>query len=226
MRHKLVGAVSVLLWTALGTPVAMGYTNTSSVLDGSGTMSSGGSFTNISAAGQPGGISVSSGGTYVNQAGFLNTFSIKPGLDTDGDGVADELDQDNDNDKLADTAEVAGSGFSPTAPTLVNIADTDGDGVMDGFEATAGTDPNNASAFLKLVAISNSVGGKGVAWLARGNNQKTYIVRARPQLTSTVSTVVFSNTVAGGLSPWFAVTTAVAHASASNTLFYAVEVLP
>ena len=131
MRHKLVGAVSVLLWTALGTPVAMGYTNTSSVLDGSGTMSSGGSFTNISAAGQPGGISVSSGGTYVNQAGFLNTFSIKPGLDTDGDGVADELDQDNDNDKLADTAEVAGSGFSPTAPTLVNIADTDGDGVMD-----------------------------------------------------------------------------------------------
>lgn len=84
------------LSVALAGVVSAQFTNRSSVLDGSGTIASGGVFTNLSAAGQPGGIAVSSGGSFVNQAGFLNTFFLKPGLDTDRDGIADEADLDND----------------------------------------------------------------------------------------------------------------------------------
>ena len=218
---------SVFLGVLLFTPVSHAqFTNKSSVLDGSGTTSSGGSFTNISAAGQPGGIAVSSSGGIVNQAGFLNTFSIKPGLDTDGDGIVDELDQDNDNDGLADINEINGVGFNPSTATLVNVADTDGDGVPDGWEAVAGTDPTDINALLELIAVSNTISGQGVAWLARGNNQKTYVVRARESLLSGANTVIFSNVVAGGIGPWFAVTNTLVDVSTTNVEFYAVEVLP
>jgi len=202
------------------------FTNRSTVLDGSGAVSSGGGFTNISATGQPGGITESSGGGYVNQAGFLNTFLLKPGLDTDGDGLANELDQDNDDDRLGDVAEIAGSGFNPTTTTLVNVADSDGDGMADGFEAVSGTDPNNLDAHLRFVAISHSASGRDVAWLARGNSERTYVVRTAPAPGLPPNTVIFSNTLSGGAAPWFAVTNTLTHASASNTQFYAVEVQP
>ena len=219
-------ARALMVLMVLAGPVAAQYTNRSSVLNSSGTLSSGGGLTNISAAGQPGGIATTSGGSFVNQAGFLNTFSLKPGLDTDGDGLADELDQDNDNDGLADATEIGGGAFTPTSATLVNLADTDGDGQLDGWEAVAGTDPNNINAFLELVAISNTPAGRGLVWLARGNNEKTYVVRATADPRQPYATVIFSNTVAGGIAPWFTVTSAIAHATASNALFYAIEVLP
>lgn len=216
----------VILLLAAAPNVEAQFAHRSSVLDSSGALSNGGSFTNISASGQPGGIGTSAGGPFVNQAGFLSTFSLKPALDTDSDGLANELDQDNDNDGLADGSEITGASFSPTSPTLVHLADTDDDGVLDGAEAVAGTDPNNPNALLKLVAISNAGPSRAVAWLARGNNQKIYIVRSSAALTGPFHAVVFSNTVAGGSAPWFAVTSAVTHTSASNALFYAVEVVP
>lgn len=198
-------------------------TKTSSVLDGSGTTSAGGSFANISAAGQPGGIAVSSGGSYVNQAGFLNTFSLRPNLDTDGDGLADEIDQDNDNDQLADMTEIGGSGFSPTTPTQVNVADSDGDGASDGAEATAGTDPSNIDATLEIIRIAQA-GGQDVGWIARGG--KTYIVHARTNLLAGTFTPIATNTAVGGIAPWFVTTNAIVDASNINAEFYAVEVLP
>lgn len=207
-------------------PALAQFSNVSSVLDSSGTRSSGGGYTNLSAVGQPGGIFVSGGGGFENRAGFLNTFVLHPGLDTDGDGIPDELDLDNDNDGLPDAIELAGSSFAPVSITLVNLADTDGDGQLDGWEATAGTDPNNADSLFELVAITNAPSGRGIAWIARGNNQKTYIVRARTSLVGGVPTVVFSNTVAGGGAPWFVTTNSIVDASGSSVVFYAVEVLP
>jgi len=224
----LVGRVGCLVWTFLSlSPLSHGqFIQKSSVQDSSGTRSSSGGYTNISAVGQPGGITESSGGGYANQAGFLNTFWLQPLLDTDGDGLPDELDLDNDNDGISDPIELAGSAFIPVSITLINLADTDGDGQMDGWEAVAGTDPNNMDAAFELVAITNAPSGRGIAWIARGNNQKTYIVRARTSLIGGVPTVIFSNTVAGGTAPWFVATNSIVDISGTNVEFYAVEVLP
>lgn len=216
----------VLAWVGCGgmDGVALAQiTKTSSVLDGSGSTSSGGSFTNFSAAGQPGGITVSSGGSYVNQAGFLNTFFLRPNLDTDGDGVVDELDQDNDGDGLADVAEIGGSGFSPTTPTGVNTADSDGDGASDGAESVAGTDPTNLDALLEIIRI-NQTGGQDIGWLARGG--KTYVLHARTNLLAGNFTPIATNTAVGGIAPWFVTTNAIVDVSNIGAEFYAVEVLP
>lgn len=216
----------VLLFLATATLAQAQFTNKSSVLDGSGTTSSGGSFTNISASGQPGGIAESSGGGFVNQAGFLNTFFLKPGLDSDGDGLANEADQDNDNDALADTAEIGGGAFAPNSLTDVNDADTDNDGMNDGQEADAGTNPTNINESLEIVSIANVGGGRDVRWLARGNNERTYIVRTAPDAKQPYATVVFSNTVAGGTPPWYVVTNTLSDATPVNAELYSVEARP
>ena len=202
------------------------YTNKSSVLDGSGTTSTGGGYTNISAAGQPGGITTSSGGGYVNQAGFLNTFALKPALDTDGDGLADELDQDNDNDGLADAAEIEGAGFNPATATLVNLADTDGDGQLDGWEAVAGTDPTDANAILEITTITNAGASRVVAWVARSN--KTYrLLRSDNGLLPPTNVVATVTPTAFAAAPWYVLTNLTADAgAASNRVFYAVQPLP
>lgn len=222
-------AFALLLVT--GSTVAFGqYTNRSSVLDGSGVVSSGGGYTHISASGQPGGISVAmagtlplNAGTIVNQAGLLNTFFVRPNL-LSVRGVPVEADPDNDGDALSDVAEVTGSSFSPATPSDLNNPDSDTDGFPDGAEALAGTNPNDDDFALRITAITDVTGQRFVAWLARGNNERTYRVLTSPDLTTPFSTVIFSDTVAGGTYPWYAVTNVIADASATNKLFYRVAV--
>jgi len=215
--------LSVSLW--LTVPVSAQFTNRSSVLDSSGTRSSGGSFTHISAAGQPGGIATSSGGSLVNQAGFLNTFVLKPLLDTDGDGLVDELDQDNDNDDLADLTEIGGNGFNPITPTHVNIADSDGDGVSDGYESVAGTDPSDVNAYLEITSITIPGGNRQVTWIARSN--KNYqLLRSENvfQIPTNVIAIVNANGPANP--PWYTLPATIEDVFApTNHSVYAVEVL-
>ncbi|MFH0907733.1 MAG: thrombospondin type 3 repeat-containing protein [bacterium] len=220
MKFKFLLA-SLLLTSAASAQ----YTNTSSVLDGSGTISTGGTYINISAAGQPGGISVSDGDTYVNQAGFLNTFFAQGSLDTDGDGIPDEADLDNDNDGLRDATEIAGTAFSPATGSGVNTSDSDGDGMNDGREALAGSDPTDANAAFELVRILNTGAVGNVTWLARGNNERTYVVKASSSSYSQPSQVLFSNSIAGGSGPWYQVTNSVTDDIVTNGRFYAVEVV-
>ena len=54
--------------------------------------------------------------------------------DTDGDGIPDNVDTDDDDDGLLDVDEL-------TAGTNPFLADTDGDGFDDGMEVTYGSDP-------------------------------------------------------------------------------------
>ncbi len=70
-----------------------------------------------------------------------------PPIDTDGDGLTDELefelgtdpnDEDTDNDGLSDGEEHHATGTDPLDP------DTDDDGIADGYEVEGGADPNDA----------------------------------------------------------------------------------
>lgn len=61
------------------------------------------------------------------------TAAVPSFSDLDGDGIANDLDTDDDGDGVSDADEVA-AGLNPMDP------DTDGDGVSDGEELAAGTD--------------------------------------------------------------------------------------
>lgn len=227
MQSKLSPILAAALISA-GTTLAQ--SNISSVLDGSGGLASGGGMTNISAAGQPGGISVSSDGALVNYAGFLNTFAMRPTLDTDSDGIIDEYDTDNDNDQLADLDEITGSGFSPGTSTDVNNPDTDADGTTDGGEAIAGTDPTDLNANLRIVDMRSSPGQVEFDYLARGgaSQGKTYVVYGKDRAGQILTAKIFTNqTPASGSAPWYVVTNThtEAIAASSTGMFFTVEAI-
>ncbi len=224
-RRLLLIALSLSATAAL----AQTYRNMSSVHDGSGTMStntvnlSGIEYTNVSAAGQPGGINISSNGTLVNYAGFLQAVDIKrPDLDTDHDGVIDEISADNDSDTLADLTEVQGNTFDPNTPTYVNVADSDDDGLTDGAEAAAGTDPLDENANLRILSVSSAGGGKQITYLAR--SQKNYIIRGDDDGYSYPTNYVGTGAETNGVGAWQVRTnTFVDSSSPTNSRFFAVQ---
>ena len=220
----LLLAASLLV--APATARSQGHANLSSVHDGSGTMSSGGAYTNWSAAGQPGGITVSSGGTLTNHAGFLQAADIKhPSQDTDADGIPDEIDTDNDADGLADAAEVNGSSFDPATSTTVNNPDSDGDGVNDGWEAAAETDPSDEHANLRILSISNVPGGKQITYLARAD--KEYTIRNGDGSYAYPANALDTDTETGGAGVWMVRTNTFEDASGTATgRYYAIEPMP
>lgn len=227
---KTTMAFVVLLLAGCAVAFAQ-YTNKSSVLDGSGTLSSGGGYVNISASGQPGGISIAmagtlplNAGTVFNQAGFLNTFFLRPNL-IGVHGLPVEADPDNDGDGLGDIAEIEGSSFTPPVPTDSNNPDSDGDNFPDGAEAIAGTNPNDDTSLLRITSITVNNGQRFVAWSAHGNHERTYRVLTSSDPGQPFSTAIFDGTVAGGTAPWYAVTNVIADASATNKLFYRVAVM-
>ena len=176
---------------------------TASVLDGVGGQSTGGTFELVSAAGQPGGIQVSSNGGLVNYAGFLGTFSLQPGLDTDNDGLDDEVDADNDNDALDDLAELIGSGFNPVTATDPNDPDSDSDGVSDGGEALSGSNPQDDTMYLHITQITGG-GDVSVSWQAR--HGKTYRVYRSEDLNAGLPGTHLDDVIVNdpsALAPWY-----------------------
>lgn len=82
--------------------------------------------------------------SYENLAGFWYN-ETGSSTDTDGDGIPDDLDNDDDNDGLLDIYETDTRVYvSPTdTGTDPLIADTDGDTHGDGNEVVLGSDPNS-----------------------------------------------------------------------------------
>ena len=75
-----------------------------------------------------------------NPAAYIEAtldFSVVADIDTDGDGILDTFDEDDDNDGLTDAEEVDEFGTDP------HDVDTDDDGLTDGEEEDLGTDPND-----------------------------------------------------------------------------------
>ena len=170
-------------------------------------------------------MAVSAGGTFVNYAGFLGTLSLQPSLDTDGDGLANEVDADNDNDTLDDAVELAGTAFDPNTPTDPNNADADNDGQDDGNEAGAGTDPDDDSSLLMVTDI-DSVPDTTVTWLGRGG--MSYDIYCGGDLTAGLTDFLATTNVTGGVAPWYATTNSFTDATASSTnrRFYLIKVRP
>ena len=227
-KVEAVLSALALLALASGGP-GWGYSNSSDAVDGAGQWQSGGTFSNISAVGQSGGVSVSANGAMRNLAGFLNTFILKPALDTDRDGLADELDPDNDNDGLEDAVELAGSAFFPATTTDLNLADTDHDGATDAQEAAAGTDPLDASAYLRILSVRRVSTGVEVGWIGRSFYR--YSMRGERDLSRAPS---FTNELANlqlldaAPPPWCVVTNYFTDtgAFATNRGFYRVQLAP
>jgi hypothetical protein len=95
--------------------------------------------------------------TYAASDGTLAataTVTIAVYADTDGDGVANLYDPDDDNDGIPDTWEDL-YGLGSTVSN--GMADADGDGVCNFFEYVAGTVPTNAKSVFQITAISNRV---------------------------------------------------------------------
>ena len=105
----------------------------------------------------------------------------------------------------------------------MNSSDTDGDGMNDGRESLDGSDPTDNNATFELVQIAST---GAVTWLARGNNEKTYVVKASSRSYAQPSEVLFSNTVAGGSAPWYQVTNTFSDNVTTNGRYYSVEVVP
>ncbi len=224
MIHKPTAIITTLLATAV---LAAGAPEkTSSVINGAGGRSSGGSLELVSSVAQPGGVKTSRNGDLVLQAGFLNTFSLKPELDTDGDGLANEADPDNDNDGLGDEEELAGSAFIPATVTDLNNRDSDGDGASDGDEAGAGTNPQDNTMYLHITSIAKeAAGGVTVAWQAKAG--KRYAVYAldsadAPRPGTKIGTDV---TATGGTGPWYATHAEKVDAMELAKRFYYVKVV-
>lgn len=227
---KMLGA---LLVSGLAATAAFSqeYRHLSTVLDGNGSMSTntvtlgGVAYTNVSAGAQPGGIQISTNADWKNYAGFLQAVDIKrPGLDTDGDGVIDELSQDNDGDTLTDTEEIEGNAFSPVTATVVNDADTDDDDVPDGHEALAETDPTDPDNKLEIIGIDQAGGQKEVTYRARSG--KNYNIRGWDRQYAYPTNVVGTDQEFGGAGAWEVRTNVFTDAAGTNARYYAVEPLP
>lgn len=97
------------------------------------------------------------------------TILVHPFVDSDGDGEADILDDDDDNDGMPDWWELI-HGLDPLDPSDAG-EDPDGDGATNLEEYLAGTDPNVSGAGLSLsdraglilpgfeVEVANPAGG-------------------------------------------------------------------
>lgn len=108
-----------------GTPGGLSSTITAVLIDSSGT-GQGGSDTS-----DPVSWTINTSGcTDIDLDGIADEIDpeITPPLDTDGDGIADSIDTDDDNDGIPDSEEGDG------------VLDTDGDGVADSLDTDSDND--------------------------------------------------------------------------------------
>lgn len=222
---RIIGVVFGLLF--LGS--AAGWAQISqipSVADGSGGRSAGGDLAHVSAGGQPGGIGVARSGTLLNSAGFLGGAILRPDLDRDEDGLADEIDPDNDGDLLWDLDEIAGTAFAPLTATDLNESDSDGDGATDGEEAGAQTDPQDGSIYLHFTRVERDTSDNvALDWMARQNwLYRIYRFDPTNGLPGTHLADVRAPAV-GGAGPWAVLTAGYTNAGTDVRRAYYVQVL-
>ena len=116
---------------------------------------SNGTIAGLTAGGQVvAGQNASRDGRFANYSGFLASVLMRPMLDTDGDGLCNELDGDNDTD-----------------------------GLPDGDELLADTNPNDFESALAFLSVARQIGG-GMRLEWKGGIQARQVLMRRDSMTS------------------------------------------
>ena len=109
-------------------------------------------------------IAVTALDNYGNESDLSDEIStsdvVDPNLDTDGDGIPNSSDTDDDNDGMPDVWEIE-YGLNP----LVNdaVEDSDADGIINIDEYEEGTDPLDQDYAKKAIALSPTDGASNVS---------------------------------------------------------------
>ena len=163
---RITAVVLSLLWMSTNTARAAdqsggGFTVTADLLGGDGGGWQGGSGSNVHvvlAQPCPVGSLGADGGNIQVSLGILAPFDEEAGLDTDGDGIPDATDPDDDNDGLTDEEE-------STRGTNPLLADTDGDGYGYYIEVyVTRTSPTNPADYLRITGITRVEAGNRITW--------------------------------------------------------------
>jgi len=213
----------LLVSVILGGSAAHGeYTNTPTVLNGAGLRGTNGTYTIIASVAQPGGIQQTVGGLYVNRAGFFGGTLLNENLDTDSDGLCDELDIDNDGDTLSDLSELDGSAFGGWTTTSPNDSDTDGDGVSDAVEAAGGYNPNDPEHCLHIITSKTEGENFRLTWIGKGGGTVNTILQGTNLLTG-ITNVIHAAPYTGGSPPWYKTTNSTLVPRSAAVEFFSVQ---
>jgi len=198
--------------------------------DGVGAMSTntaavaGGAYRQAGAGNQPGGIATLTNVQWTLHAGFLQAVDIKqPWLDTDGNGVPDEMDPDNDGDYLPDWAEVDGSGFEGYARTDPNDPDTDGDGMTDYRESVGMYDPLDPDHYLHILSQDWDENTLTLWWIGKAGGTTNTILWGESLLDGAPTNIQHSAAYSGGDAPWYKATNSFAWFEAKTSAFLRVR---
>ena len=208
------------------TPVYSEWNEPSRVLDGCGGWASNNSCRTVLAAFQPCPVGTAKSDHHINYSGFLQSFVLRPELDTDGDGLCDENDLDNDGDRLSDDVELAGIAFDPVTATDPQQADSDGDQLSDRDESIAGTNPWDENSRLWICDIASINHQIVLNWRSRKDYR--YAVLMGSSVTGLAANPVVLDTVTavnGTNAPWYEGETQYTNVPAGNMEVYRVRVV-